>query len=225
MNTALFPKLQELYDVFSTTEKYAARRNQFAVVEVNRGIIAETLQNEPLTNEHLTGLIQMFNLKCTKGNFYKYLNQNVENQARRQEIAEKFEGVNQKSYTIAGLHSINKLTPGQLSIIKLFLQEAFQIVTIDEAITLCQDFDNNNIPYVTSGIYSPWLYYINPQLFPILNNTHNRFKAWVGFANDYPPCIKDFNELKTFLKEEDLGIIDMFAYSFKDDPNSQDPIN
>lgn len=65
------------------------------------------------------------------------------------------------------------------------------------------------------GIYSPWLYYINPALFPILNNSHADFKKWISTSSDYPSAIKDFNDLRQEVQETDLGLIDMFAHNFK----------
>ena len=55
-----FDRFIELYSVFKQTDDYEERAIQFAVAEVYREIIVETLKNEPLLNVHLTGLIQMF---------------------------------------------------------------------------------------------------------------------------------------------------------------------
>lgn len=215
MNTTLLPEFAELYEVFRQSEDYASRVRQFSIVEVNREIIEETLQNEPLKNEHLTGLIQMFKYGCSDNSFDKYLNLNITNLARRKEISDKADKIDQWGYTGAGLNAITNLTSKELATIKKFLQNAITIKTIDEAIELCEIFDQEGISFVKSGIYSPWLYYINPEIFPITNNSHLKFRTWIGMPQDYPTCIKDFNELKVLVNEKELGVIDMFGHLFE----------
>ena len=215
MNQTLLPKLKELYNKFQQTEDYKNRKEQFKVVEVNKSIIKETLTQGSLTNEFLSGFIQMFKYGCSDQTFDKYLAQNIKDEDKRNELSRRAYQANEWGYTGAGLNSIFGLTDGQLEIIQLFLIEAFKIDTIIKARELCKAFDENKIPLVTMGIYSPWLYYINPELFPILNNSHNDFKKWINTSSDYPSAIKDFHTLKLEVGETDLGLIDMFAHDFK----------
>ncbi len=216
MNDALFPKFIEMYQAFQKTTEYTDRVQQFRIVEVNREIITETLLNEPLLNEHLTGLIQMFKHGCLDETFNRYLEICVTNEARRKEISDKAIDVDEWGYTGAGLNAVTKLNPENLSSIKTFLQNAFNISTSIEAMKLCREFDSLKIPYVKSGIYSPWLYYINPELFPILNDSHIAFRTWIEMPADYPSCIQDYNKLKELVKEDELGVLDKFAYSFEE---------
>lgn len=219
MKESLFNHFVELYTVFKTTDSYSERVDQFAVTAVFREIIIETLKNTQLTNEHLTGLIQMFKFGCTREIFDKYLKQNIQDPSRVDEISAMDLEINQTGYTRAGLNSINGLNSTQLTTIKKMLQDAFQVASIEAATSLCEDFDNMNIPYVKSGIYSPWLYYINPQIFPILNNEHKEFRKWIEMPADYPSCIRDFNQLKTLVGESELGVLDAFAYRFTEYSN------
>ena len=219
MKESLFNHFVELYTVFKTTDSYTERVGQFAVTTVFREIIIETLKNENLTNEHLTGLIQMFKFGCTKENFAKYLKLNIQDLSRVDEIIKMDDEINQTGYTGTGLNSINGLNSTQLSTIKKLLQDAFLVTTIEAAISLCEDFDRKNIPYVKAGIYSPWLYYINPQIFPLLNSANIEFRKWMEIPADYPSCIRDFNQLKTLVGETELGVLDAFAYRFTDYSN------
>jgi hypothetical protein len=214
MNTDLFPKFKELYDVFRKSDDYRDRVEQSAIVPINKEIIQETLKNDPLKNEHLTGLIQLFKHGCSNDTFDKYLDQNVADLTKVEEISEKAYEVNQWGYTGAGLNAVTNLTEKQLQTIKAFLRDAFEINSIEAACNLCENFDAEGIPQVKSGIYSPWLHYINPGLFPILNNSHIKFRTWIGIPADYSSCIKDFNELKQYVNEADLGVIDKFAHMF-----------
>lgn len=216
MKTELFPKFQELYEAYRNTEMYELRVRQFAVAELNKEIIIETLRNEPLQNVHLTGFIQMFKYGCTDSAFDKYLVQNVSNPIRREEITSKADQINEWGYTGAGKNAIVSLSSEQLESIKIFINKAFEVNSIEEAINLCQKFDAKNIPLVKSGIYSPWLYYINPKIFPILNNSHIKFRNWIGMPADYPSCIRDFNELNKLVGETELGLLDNFAHHFEE---------
>lgn len=215
MNLTLIPNFKELYNKFKDTEDYRNRKNQFKIVEVNRDIITATLAENELTNELLSGLIQMFKFGCSDATFDKYLAQNIKNVGKRNELSKRAYEANEWGYTGAGLHSIYGLVANQLVIIKKFLTDACKVATIDQAAGLCKSFDQHKIPLVTMGIYSPWLYYINPELFPILNNSHADFKKWIGTSSNYPSAIKDFNDLKHEVQETDLGLIDMFAHNFK----------
>ena len=214
MKTELLAQFKDMYETYRNTELYELRLRQLAVAELNKEIIIETLQNEPLLNVHLTGFIQMFKYGCTDDAFDKYLAQNVTNLIRRDEIIIKANKINEWGYTGAGKNAIVNLSTDQLESIKTFLGEAFEINSLEEAISLCRDFDDKSIPLVKSGIYSPWLYYINPKIFPILNNSHIQFRNWIGIPADYPSCIRDFNELNDLVGENDFGLLDNFAHHF-----------
>ncbi|MDI1316897.1 AAA family ATPase [Flavobacterium sp.] len=214
MRNALFPKFRELYQTYQSSRDYTERKKQFAVVPLNKQIIEETLKNNPLENEHLTGLIQMFKYGCSDKTFDKYLKQNVSDATRYDELSKLAVKIDQWGYTGAGLNAVTNLTQKQLSSCGDFLKEAFTITTIDEAVKLCADFDKLGIPLIKSGIYSPWLYYINPELFPILNNSHLKFRDWLDIPADYPSCIKDFNELRALSNDTENGLLDKFAFNF-----------
>jgi hypothetical protein len=214
MKTENYPKFIELYNAYKRSDDYAARTAQFAIVEVNKEIISETLRNEPFLELHLTGLIQMFKFGCKDETFEKYLAINVADMQRREELNNQTFEINQWGYTGAGLNAVKGLSAQQVQTIKVFLENAFSVNTIEAAINLCSEFDSNKIPQVKSGIYSPWLYYINPELFPILNNSHAQFREWIDIPADYPSAIRDFNELRLLTNENELGVIDFFAHNF-----------
>jgi hypothetical protein len=222
MNTNKIKEFVERFLTYRKTDDYAERLAQSAITVVYRDIIQETLKNKQLTNENMTGLIQMFKYGCKDKTFDKYLAINITDTGRRNEISDKYYEVDQWGYTGAGLNAVTKLKPEQLKMIKKFLQNAFNINTIEEAIDLCGNFDNEDIPFVKSGVYSPWLHYINPQLFPIINNSHYGFREWMDIPADYPSCIKSFNELRLQVNETTLGMLDKFAYSFNSEEESWD---
>ncbi len=222
MNTNKIKEFVERFLTYRKTDDYAERLAQSAITVVYRDIIQETLKNKQLTNENLTGLIQMFKYGCKDKTFDKYLEINITDPGRRNEISDKYYEIDQWGYTGAGLNAVKKLKPEQVRMIKKFLQNAFNVNTIEGAIDLCSNFDNEDIPFVKSGVYSPWLHYINPQLFPIINNSHYEFREWMDIPADYPSCIKSFNELRLQVKETTLGMLDKFAYNFNSEEESWD---
>lgn len=217
MNNTLIPRLNDLYLQFQDDAFFKKRLQQLSMTPVFRDIIKETLLNPVLSNDYLTGFIQMFKAGSTNSSFDKYLQQNIPNEANRELLHKRAYEINEDGMTGAGLNTINHLSPNQLGVIKLFLQNAFSVTSIEGAVQLCQEFDAQHIPFVKKGVYSPWLYYINPAIFPIINNSHIRFRQWLDIPDDYPSCITAFGEIKNRLNIPDLGLLDAYAHKFSGD--------
>ncbi len=217
MNRALLPEFKRKFEEFKQTKNYTDRIAQSAFGLLAKEIIYETLKNEPLKNEHLTGLIQMFTPNCSEKNFQKYLSQNIQDGSIRDKILNKKKQLGQTGYTNAGKAAILSPNPMQLTEVKRFLSEAFTVTTIQQAKTLIEKFMALRIPEVKQGIYSPWLHYINPKIFPVSNNTHISFCNWMNINRDYSSYIDDFGYLREVTGEPDLGNLDFFAYFFKPD--------
>ncbi len=205
---------KQQYEVFRKVGKLEERRKQSRIAPLFREIISATLENNQLTNEHLTGLIQMTGYGSKINTFKKYLNANVKNQEKRETILRQFNEIGETGYTGKGLNAITKPKPKQLQQVKTFLQEAFSVKSVDQAVKLAEDFDKLKVQQVTAGVYSPWLHYINPAIFPIINNSTLEFRKWLGLPSDYPSFIKASNEVKEMVKETDHGRIDWFAHVF-----------
>jgi hypothetical protein len=216
MKEEKFNELKDLYGKFRDHEDYEYRQENLAVSPIFREIIQETLKNTPFEQKHLTGLIQVFKINVTNDTFDDYLKQLIPHQETHDRLSEMSYAVEYPGFTGAGLNAVTKLVSAQCHVVKTFLQKAFHVQTIDEACALCDDFESKNIPQVKQGVYSPWLYYINPKLFPILNNSHIFFKNWIGISNGYSEAIRGFNQIKELLGENDLGLVDMFAYNFEE---------
>jgi hypothetical protein len=214
MNIELIPEFVSLFNQYKQSNEYKSRQQQFVFAALAKEIILETLKNKPLKNEHLTGFIQMFKWETGDDTFDKYLLQNIADKKKHDEIYNKAYEIEEYGYTAAGKTAINKLTQEQLNEVQEFLQTAFLASTTEEAIKLIENYDALQIPEVKHGVYSPWLYYINPALFPIINNTHIDFLEWMDIEKDYAECIKAFFELKKEAHEEELGMIDGFCHQF-----------
>lgn len=211
---------EEKFNQFSRTVEFENRKKQFVVAPLFREIIRETVKNEALTNEHLTALIQMFKNGCKKTTFAGYLRKNINDTFRQDELIAAFDKTGECGYTGAGLNSINGLNENQLRLIKDFLENAFNVRNIDDAKALCKKFEENKIPVVKEGIYSTWLYYINPELFPISNNAQLEFKNWLGLSKSYPEYIFECKHLLSLVNQVDFGLLDAFAYIFNKPDNT-----
>lgn len=217
MIESLIEKFRRLFYEYRDSEQYKFRKKQFAFVKLAREVISETLKQSSLLNEHLTGLIQMLKWECAEETFDKYIKKNILDAGKQEELITDYKTIGKIGYTGTGLNSISGLTNDQLEQVKEFLQKAFDVTTIEQAYQLCSHFESLNVPQVKAGIYSPWLYYINPKIFPISNNTHDKFRKWLGLPNEYSSYIKEFGTLNQNIGEEELGPLDDFAHRFTTD--------
>jgi hypothetical protein len=195
MNQNLLTEFKNQFEVFKQTNNYKERVAQKAFAPFAKMIIHETLKNEPLTNMHLTGLIQMFTPSCSDRNFQKYLLQNISDESIQNEILNQKKQLRQTGYTNAGKAAIIGLDSQQLIKVKKFVSDAFEVTSIEQAKILIKNFMTLNIPEIKQGIYSPWLHYINPKIFPVSNNTHIDFCKWFDIDRNYISYIDDFNYL------------------------------
>lgn len=215
MDTTRFEIVKNEFSKFKNSQYYQNRIKQSKLCPVFREVISETLKNNPLTNRHLTGLIQMFKAEGQKDNWEKYIAGNVQDKDKRKVLTERFFKIGITGYTGAGKSSISNLSQKQLNHVKTLLEKALSIDNLEDATQLIADYEKQKIPYVKEGIYSPWLHYIQPQLFPIFNSRAKDFAKWLLGVKDYVDVLAQFNDLKKELGEEDLGIIDQFIYDFE----------
>jgi hypothetical protein len=214
MNEYRLLECKKKFEEYKSSSDYQHRQQQSAFAKIAKDIISATLQNEPFKNEYLTGLIQMFKPDTTDKNFDKYLAINVKDKIVHDRIyKEAYEGA-EYGYTAAGKTAITTLTAEQLESVKRFLQSAFNVSTIPEAKQLVDDYESLDIPEVKAGVYSPWLHYINPEIFPIINNSHNDFLDWLDIDRKYSSCIEAFHRLKDLCNEPHLGMLDYYAHKF-----------
>lgn len=211
------PELKKRWIDFQTDPFFQHRKQQLQFVPWAKRIIEETL-NQPLTNELLTGVLQITNHRSGAENVKKYIERNIPDLKLQQMLFEEYTAMGLKGFTTSSKGSIYGLTHGHLQLIQSFLQDAAQVKSIEDAISIVENFDSLNIPHVKAGIYSPWLYYLNPTIFPIKNNSHDGFIEWCEQPSDsYPVAIKLFHEAGEILGEKDLGLLDAFTHLFSTD--------
>jgi hypothetical protein len=202
----------EHYRQFSQSDEYRRRQSQKAIVPVLREVIRVTLNQGELTNQHLTDWIQAFKYNTTWQNFEAKLMALVKDDETRARLLDQCRASGQTGYTLVGKTAITGLSPNELAEVRQFLLDAFQVNTRGQAVDLCRRFDARNIPQVKKGIYSPWLHYIQPSLFPIINTQYAKLNDWLGLSDDYPSALMELGELNDQLGESDFGGLDAFAY-------------
>lgn len=210
-------KIIALHNEFKNSEAYLTRKNQVTFIPVFKDIITETLKKEKLQNQDLTDLIQILKWNCSNDNFDNKLQSLVGDPIVRKNISDKSYELEVRGFTNAGKTAVTGLNKQQLDEVKLFLLNAYKVKTIEEAYNLCHTFELKNIPEVKRGIYSPWLFYINPKIFPIVNNTHKEFKSYFNISDYYPESLKELNEYNEILGEPDLAIMDSIGHHFTKD--------
>jgi hypothetical protein len=214
MNDYRLLEFKKLFEEYKSTADYQHRQEQSAFAKIARDIIAATLTNEPLKNEYLTGFIQMFKPDTTEKNFDKYLEVNISDKSVHDKIYQEAYDVDVYGYTAAGKTAITGLNDEQLKFVKKFLQDAFNVTSVAEAKQVVDAYEALDIPEVKTGVFSPWLHYINPEIFPIINNSHNAFLEWLEIDKKYNSCIEAFHRLKEVCSEPHLGMLDYYAHTF-----------
>jgi hypothetical protein len=211
MKTENLEKLNLLFIRFKTSNFYKNRTNQLGFCSIAEDVIRETINLDSITNHHLTGFIQMFKINSSISTFSNYL-KNLVSSDKYKEILDDFTSSEIRGYTAAGRFTIKNLDKNQLEEVKSFLLSAFEVKSVDDAVSLVKEFESLNIPEVKRGIYSPWLYYINPKLFPIVNSSSKNLIKWMKMSSSYSDLIYEFHEIKKHLNVNDFGIIDSFIY-------------
>ena len=205
-------EFKSLFEAFKLLDSYKSRQQQKLIAPLFKDIIIETLKNDTLKNEQLTGLIQMFGWRCKPDNFRKYMELCVKDKKRCEQLIEQSLNTAQRGFTNIGKTAVTDLNPVELNKIKAFLLNSFTVKAVDEAVALCKNFEDQNIPQVKQGIFSPWLYYINPALYPMVNNSHANFKKWFGVSKNYFESISEYHQFKEASAEPDFAGIDYFAH-------------
>ncbi|SMD44857.1 AAA domain (dynein-related subfamily) [Aquiflexum balticum DSM 16537] len=203
-----------LFEEYKNSDLYEEREGQKAIIPIFRQILAEALTIEPFTNQVLTDLIQIFKYNCTDDTFDKKLKALVLDEAKRKSIWDAAMEHYVPGFTNAGKTGIVGLKDEDLQTVKEFLVKAFKVTTVQEAKQLVREYENKKVPKVKRGVYSPWLFYINPTLFPIFNNSYKNFINWYDIPNEYQQVIDPLHELKSLVNEEDFSHIDQVAHIF-----------
>lgn len=205
--------LTTAYEEFKKSEDYQFRKKQTRFIEIAQLIIVELLKKTALSNNDLTALIQMFGYRCKRENFLKYLKSIHLSKDKEDYIYNQYIQINEMGYTGRGRSAITGLTNDQLAEVKKMLDA---VATAKDYIQVRQDishYDDLRIPQVTSGVYSPWLYYLKPSICPLVAGTVTEFLNTLGWDGNYITAMDLFKEIAEVIGEKDLGFIDAFFWN------------
>jgi hypothetical protein len=206
-------KVRELYQNFRKDYTQEKRQNLEIFTKWAFDVITETLKN-PLKNEYLQGLIHILKFNATNNTVDSYLKKIIKEKNIQKQLFKRFENLPIKGITNAGKTGIQGLTGRELNIIRDFLKNAIEVKSVDRALKLVEEYDNKKIPQITAGIYSPWLYYLNPYIFPIKVSPQKIFLEWAEQSTDsYPVAIELFHEVAEIVGEKNMGVLDAFNYN------------
>jgi hypothetical protein len=200
------------YEKFRESQDYANRQLQTSFCEVARPAMLGLLKNHKITNEHLTALIQMFGHHCSEENFLRHLMNLELDKEAEDAIYMKFREIGQCGYTGRGKAAIKTLNEDQLGYVKLFLHAVAYANSKEQIKQAYSEYKEKRVPEVTSGVYSPWFYYLQPEICPLLTGPASQFLAQIGWRGDYGEAIDFFGTLRGEVRERDLGFIDAFLW-------------
>lgn len=186
------------------------RKKQTQFVEIAQLVIQEVLKRSELRNEDLTAMIQMFSFNCRKEIFSKYLSIVTTNKERQEEIFNKFLNLGMTGYTATGLASIKQLNEDQLKSVRKFLLDVQTAESRQEVVKAWVNYSAMKVPFVTTGIFSPWLYYMKPGLCPVLTGPARQFLQSNGWDRSYDTAVELFYKLSEITEEKNLGLIDAY---------------
>ena len=221
MSTTLEQDVKE----FMGGSAIAARREQIERFRpIAREILQEMVSKNSITDDDLSGLIHLFRPNPVPHDLaLRYLTHIISGSARAKDIADRLVATGLGGFTAPGRLRIHSHTPEELRVVQDFLRDAFRVRTVDEAARLCENYEAKDIPYVTAGIYSPWLHYINPELFPILNGATRSFFRAQGLPKAYPALVAQIPTLVQQLGVKDFGVLDSFVWHQENGTQEADP--
>ncbi len=196
-----------------TNDFYPKRVKQIEeFVELGRGVVWHAIHSGELTNEKLTALIQVLRANASWTVINKYLPILVSREKDLEVIRGEFSITETRGFTGVGRNVIHGLKEENLKAVHVLLQEGEEAKTREEAQAIVARFEASNVRFVKSGIYSPWLYYLKPDLFPISNESHKAFRQKYGFPQPYTERMPGYWQLADHL-DVDLGVLDAFIHS------------
>ena len=214
-NTIDIAKLKLDYEAFKVSPDYENRKSQLCFIELAQLIIRELVKRNKITKRDLTAFIQLLKYNCKKDNFAKYLKGLALSEVKNASIAalyNKLIDAKITGFTGAGKAAINKLSTKQLNTIHNFIRNidrANDYSNIKDSVLL---YESEKIPEVKSGVFSPWIYYLKPDICPIVNSkTAIALKA-LGWDGKYSTAMDIFENIKDIVNEDNLGFIDAYLY-------------
>jgi len=205
-------KFREEFKKFKDTDEYKNRKSQSRFLEIAQLTIKELLKRGKIRNEDLTALIQMFGHHCSNENFQRHLRNLQLSSDLEEGIFNKFIEIGEYGYTGRGKATIKGLNEEQLDAVRQLLEDILNAETVEDAKNSYSKFSEKRTPQVGGGIFSPWLYYLQPEYCPLVTGPAGQFLYLIGWKGAYDQAIDLFVRLKDEVDVKDLGFIDAFLW-------------
>ena len=204
-------QIEKQYREFKKTPCYEERKAQLKFADFAREIIEKLLQTDSITNEDLTALIQIFSYGSRISNVKTYIESLKFDEQFSNNIFNKFLELGLTGFTGIGTAKIHKPTDDNLIAIREFLIDVSKANSEEAIKKTIIEFDNKQIPQVKSGIYSPWLYYLQPTICPIVAGRVKKYLNDLGHNGDnYLDLLDILKTINQTIGESDYGPLDGF---------------
>ena len=214
MDASLETRFLQSYKEYRESAEYRGRRQQTKFCAVARSIINAALRSD-LTNEALTAFIHLFKPRDMSDKLVKYLVQIGVGKEEQLTIQRLYSESGVAGYTAVGKSAIQGLDLSQLKAVNTLLESARDAQSVEDVLRAVSKYERQGVPQVKMGIYSPWLYYLQPEMCPIVNGAIKSALRLFGWDQTYMHAVKLFQRLKQLTHETDLGMIDFYFPNYR----------
>ena len=204
------------YNLFRQSEAYESRNKQRDFVnQIAQPVLKKFIEKDSISTDNLTSLIQIFKENCTKENFTDRLRALNFDDEFTNELINRFEQINQRGYTGAGLAIIkDSLKNEELETVLSLLKDVYFADSEENIKLLVKKYIDADIPMVKHGIFSPWIHYMHPNFCPIVNSVSVNYLKSLGLDNtNFLTVWEAIKQVKEKVGEEDFGFVDCFFYT------------
>ncbi len=141
-----------------------------------------------------------------------YIKKYVSDKAKQTNLIEAFKNTEYRGFTSKGKTGLTKINSFTDKIAD-FLRKIEKAKTTEDVRKYVEEYESLKIPELSDGVYSPWIYYLNPKLCPISNSPVKKFlKKEMNTKKDftYLQILDSLSEIKQILEVEDFGLVDAF---------------
>ncbi|MFN8352470.1 MAG: AAA family ATPase [Flavobacteriales bacterium] len=209
-------KLKARHDVFvqdhpALLERRREQINEF--VPIAKRLLVAVLGRPDLTAAHLSSLIAVLSASASSNLLLERIPSLVVDNDEKDAILGALAETDHRGLTRMAKSSVGPRVAREVAAIRAFVLGAQGLKTSTEAAEHVRRFDQRRIPEFKSGVYSPWLYYMRPDLFPIANGAVNGSLEEIGAPTSYPQLVEALHELLGAIGEHDAGILDRILYA------------
>ena len=212
----ILDKLKVRYDAFvkDHPELLNKRRGQITeFVPIAKRLLLATLGRPDLSAAHLSSLIAVLSANASSALLLERIPTLVADNDEKDAILDALTETEHRGLTRMAKSSVGRRNDQEVAAISAFVLGVQGLKSSTEAVDHVKRFDERGIPEFKSGVYSPWLYYMRPDLFPISNGAVNESLEDIGAPVSYPELVGTLPDLLGAIGEHDAGVLDRVLYA------------